>query len=184
MNRDALWQSSMWGRNTLGSENRPQGAPSRKTKPVWLQGILSSKRKESRKNNPSQKPKPKGLWKGGDYVRGGLRGKGTQRTLHDFSSQGQETHFYTTLFVTLSKEAVSGWPSPEGHPGLRPLNIISLQTSTWCQGQRLPLLKGNLSASFLLLPSRWQSTAHWKCSSAPKGKTFLLWMLLPPSLPP
>lgn len=39
------------------------------------------------------------------------------------------------------------------------LKFISLHIPQWCQGQRFPLLKGNLRASFLSLPSRW----HYTC---------------------
>lgn len=69
--------------------------------------------------------------------------EGHTRTFHNFSSQGHKTHFSPKL-VTLNKEADSGTPR------LMLLNFISLQISKGCQGQRLPLVKGNLRASSLL----------------------------------
>lgn len=68
------------------------------------------------------------------------------------------------------------------------LNFISLQISKRCQGQRLPLVKGNLRASSLLCLPDGITHVDQKCSGSSfffvtKRNIFLLWKLLPRCLP-
>lgn len=78
-----------------------------------------------------------------------------------FQFPGSQDSFLSKL-VLLNKETDNCIHQlcPVGLPGFMLLNFISLQISKRCQGQRLPLLKGNLRASFLPLPSRWHHTCR------------------------
>lgn len=140
-----------------------------------LLSVLHFGYKESKENNPSWKSRPwleKHSWQRERLFERCCRDtKGHTRTFHNFSSQGHKTHFSPAL-VTVNKEADNGTHqlSPEGLPGLMLLNFISFQISEGCQGQRLPLLKGNLRASSLPLPSRWRYT----CPCEMLRKRFLL----------
>lgn len=114
--------------------------------------------------------------------------KGTHRELSTIVVPRATRFIFTrTCFTQQRSWQLNRLLNPEGLPGLMLLNSI-LQISKWCQGQRLPLLKGNLRASFLPMPSRWHYTCRLemfrKCFPlCNQGKHFLSLETVPTFFP-
>lgn len=93
-------------------------------------------------------------WQRRRRVREVAKYKGAHGDFLQFSSRDLKTLFHPTCSTQYSSCRWDPAPEPRGFLRLTVLNLTSLPISKWCQGQRLPLLKGNLKASFLPLPPR------------------------------
>lgn len=151
----------MLGRNTLKGENAQYGVPLRKVEFGIFIRYFPLRYKVSKENNTSWKSWmwQKYSWqRRGSYERRCRDSKGHIENFSQFSFPGSQDSFLHSLLYSTKKLTMEPISWAQGLPGLMLLNFIYLQISKWCQGQRLPLLKGNLRASFLPLPSRWHYT--------------------------